>query len=1147
MTTLSAGDIALVSFNADSDDQFQFVVLVDIAAGTQVNFTDNGWQDSGEFRKNEGKITWQSQEAIAAGTVVAINPTLGTTSNGSISKSGSLNISGSGDAIIAYQGEDTNPHLLFALNQDRNGWSNATDSNTTALPTGLIDGESALTLPHQDNLVYVGITSGSKTEILAAITDSTNWSGENKVVQTFSQSRFTLSDSSNPVDPVDPTDPTEPSITLISTIQGEGENGYVPYSGQVVTIEAIVTSFTPDKNGFYLQEEVTDSDGNIHTSEGMFVYFADTNPGISATNIGDTVQVQGTIGDYQGNTQMSYVQQFTVTKDGDIADVPEPIKVQLPLPNAVDLESLENMLVTFSSANDEGSLVVTDTYNLGRYGQLTLTSDELQVQFTEINTPDADGYAAYLKALKNDQIILDDNSGKQNPDSLYGRGGEPLSADNPLRAGDSVESVTGVLDQFIDARAGQHETSYRIQPTEQVNFTGEARPTAELLHNQIGEAEITVASANVLNFFTTCGRDTFQTPMGNTMQGRGADNADEYSRQLDKLVSMLSGLDADVVGLMEIQNNGYGQDSAIAALVDALNAALGAGTYAYISGPFSDGSSLQASAGSDAIMVGMLYKPEAVTPVGDAVVPNVDDYPAFDGGNRVPVAQAFESNQDGEVFTVVVNHFKSKGSVIDADQGDGQGNNPQTRLEAAEDLAAWLATDPTGTGDTDNLLIGDFNGYAKEEALTYLDDHGHDHLTHDYSYSYDGLWGSLDHAFASDSLASQITGVADWSINANESTVLDYNTNFKSDAQQQSYYDSSAYRASDHNPVLIGLNLGDKSPSDPVNPDPTAMIEIKGTVSDDNLVGNELDNLIYGFEGNDRLDGGTGADLLIGGTGNDSYIVDNVDDQVVELKGTDIDAILTYVNYSLKDTHVENIIAIGHEAIKLIGNDEDNIMTGNEADNTLVGADGNDTLNGAGGADKMYGGQGDDIYYVDHAKDSVTELWWSGHDTVMTTVDFDLRTGSIEDATTLGSADISLKGNWSDNVLTGNEGNNVLEGRLGDDTLIGGLGQDTLIGGWGKDTFVFTDVNESSLSAADVIKDFTSGQDKIDLSQIDANSTTTEEDQFFIMLNRDQAFTEAGELKFVDGVLYGNTNNDAIADFAIDLKGPHLAMTDIII
>ncbi|MDO5769762.1 MAG: M10 family metallopeptidase C-terminal domain-containing protein, partial [Psychrobacter sp.] len=475
-------------------------------------------------------------------------------------------------------------------------------------------------------------------------------------------------------------------------------------------------------------------------------------------------------------------------------------------------------------------------------------------------------------------------------------------------------------------------------------------------------------------------------------------------------------------------------------------------------------------------------------------------------------------------------------------------NNPETRLEAAEDLAAWLATDPTGTGDTDNLVIGDFNGYSKEDALMYLEDNGYDKLSHDYSYSYDGLWGSLDHAFVSDSLGPQVTGVADWAINANEAVVLDYNTNYKSDAQQQSYYDSSAYRASDHNPVLIGLNLGSGAPVDPEPNVPNIpAAEIKGTDSDDNLIGNELDNLICGFAGHDSLDGRLGADIMIGGTGDDTYHIDDIGDQVIELKGSDIDTIVTSVDYSLKDTNVENITAVGNERIALTGNDADNIMMGNDADNTLSGGKGNDTLDGGAGVDTLIGGQGDDVYYIDNAADSITELWWSGHDTVNTAVNFDLRMGSIEDAAALGCDDIALKGNWSDNTLIGNSGDNLLMGRLGDDTLIGGLGQDRLEGGWGRDTFVFTDINDSMLTSSDVIADFKSGQDQIDLSQIDANDATVEDDAFDTLLTADQDFSQAGELKLIDGVLYGNTNNDNIADFAIDLKGHHLAMTDIII
>ncbi len=179
----------------------------------------------------------------------------------------------------------------------------------------------------------------------------------------------------------------------------------------------------------------------------------------------------------------------------------------------------------------------------------------------------------------------------------------------------------------------------------------------------------------------------------------------------------------------------------------------------------------------------------------------------------------------GARFTVVVNHLKSKGSdcndVGDPDTGDGQGNCKVTRTQAAKALVDWLATDPTGSGDPDFLIMGDLNSYAQEDPIDAIkagaDDTagtGDDYTnliaqyqgTHAYSYVFDGQAGYLDHALANSSLTPQVTGAADWHINSDEPDVVDYDTSFKG-TTQEALYEPNAYRSSDHDPVVVGLNL----------------------------------------------------------------------------------------------------------------------------------------------------------------------------------------------------------------------------------------------------------------------------------------------------------------------------------------------------
>jgi predicted extracellular nuclease len=281
---------------------------------------------------------------------------------------------------------------------------------------------------------------------------------------------------------------------------------------------------------------------------------------------------------------------------------------------------------------------------------------------------------------------------------------------------------------------------------------------------------------------------------------RGADSMAEFVRQRDKIVNELKGMNADAVGLMEIQNNG---DVAVAYLVSALNQAIGSTTYAYVPKP--------AATGTDAIRVAMIYKPAVLTLVGGAL----SDGDAVN--NRAPIAQTFKVNANGAKFSLIVNHLKSKGScgggVGDTDSGDGQGCWNATRVTQAKRLFNYFI--PTvvqaAGGDTDVLAVGDFNSYGHEDPIAFLTDNG---MVNElerfirpngapYSYVFDGTSGYLDHALASSSLSPQVAGVTEWHNNADEPDAIDYNIG---DTADDPYVDN-AFRASDHDPVIVSLNL----------------------------------------------------------------------------------------------------------------------------------------------------------------------------------------------------------------------------------------------------------------------------------------------------------------------------------------------------
>ena len=576
-------------------------------------------------------------------------------------------------------------------------------------------------------------------------------------------------------------DPIDPIIcaadkTLISTIQGEGNES--PLVDTLVELEGIVTAdFQGDDElkGFFVTSLAADEDTNPLTSEGVFVYFADTD-----VNVGDHVRVQGTVDEYFDSTQISDVVQVAVCATGQSVSA---TKISLPLASQDDLEAFEGMLVTLDQ-----ELVVTNNFGLGRYGEVELATERLY-QGTQVAMPGDAANAVEVENLTK-KILVDDGSTVQNSDpTAYPTPG--LSAENTLRTGDSVNSVTGALAYSF--------STYRIHPTVAPQFIAtNPREDAPELNP---EADLRVASFNVLNYFNGDGQGAgFPT-------SRGADSLEELVRQEAKLVSAISAMQADVVGLMEIENDGFGEFSAIASLVNALNDADSANEYAFVDFNVNQ-------VGTDAITTALIYRANKVEEVGSAAITTAAP---FDFSNRTPIAQSFKSLESQEVFTVAVAHLKSKGgcgsaSGANEDQNDGQACWNEIRTEGASAFADWLDSKPTGVDDEDIILVGDMNAYAMEDPIRKFDEKGYKNVVAEldgntlaYSYSFSGRAGSLDHAVATESLLSKVVAAKDWHINADEPIVLDYNVEFKSEGHQSTLYSESAYRASDHDPVIVDI------------------------------------------------------------------------------------------------------------------------------------------------------------------------------------------------------------------------------------------------------------------------------------------------------------------------------------------------------
>lgn len=597
--------------------------------------------------------------------------------------------------------------------------------------------------------------------------------------------------------------------TLIHDVQGPGAQS--PLAGTKVVIEGVVVGDFQrgdgdafDLSGYFVQEEDDDADADPLTSEGLFVFYS---TGLNV-NVGEQVRVLGTVVEFNGLTELSGVEAVVSCGPGVM---PTATQVTLPVASLGAFEALEGMLVTVPQG-----LLISEYFNYGRFGEVVLAAagdDPVRpFQPTAIMDYDDPDVAAALALHQLSRITLDDGLSSQNPNVVRHPNGDPFTLDDRFRGGDVVTNLTGIVDFSFGI--------YRVQPTQDADFTV-ANPRPET--PDVVDGSVRVAAFNVLNYFDTidlgpdiCG------PAGNE-ECRGADTALEFTRQRDKIINALLAMDAHVVGLIEIEND-LGQ-GALIDLVDGLNAASAPGRYAYVD-TFDGVDPATTLVGPDVIKVALIYQPAAVTPVGGpAVLDSLEFLDPNDTGedrNRAALAQTFDDLNGGR-FTAVVNHFKSKGSSCEVfgDDDPIQGSCNQTRILAAQRLLEWLDTDPTGSGDPDFLLVGDFNSYDREEPIfelrsatdgvfgtaddltDLLREYGGEYA---YTYVFDGLLGYLDYAFSTATLTPQVTGATAWHINADEPSLIDYDMSFKP-AGQDALYAPDPFRSSDHDPVIVGLDL----------------------------------------------------------------------------------------------------------------------------------------------------------------------------------------------------------------------------------------------------------------------------------------------------------------------------------------------------
>jgi len=565
----------------------------------------------------------------------------------------------------------------------------------------------------------------------------------------------------------------------IPQIQGAAPKS--AYANTVQTTEGVVTAKVG--SGFFIQD--ARGDDNPATSDALFVFGAG-----AGVAVGDLVRVTGTVTEYTPTGATRSYTELTNATASRVGPGTAITPTNVTLPDA-DLARFEGMLVRFATP-----LTVNGNAYLGERGELTLSAGRREIP-TNRYTPGSPEARAMAADNAANIVVLDDGIFVAPTTIPY------LFADGTVRTGDTVSDLTGVLDFGAIGGGG---AAFKLQPTVAPRFS---RTNERLPAPVVAAGNVRVASANVLNFFTTFtngedawGRTGQGCKIGNTTTRsncRGADNLPEFLRQRDKIVSSLVAVNADVVGLMEIQNN---DDIAVTYLVDQLNGAMGPGTYAVVPKP--------AATGTDAIRVAMIYKPNSVKLVGAAL---------SDGNginNRAPIAQTFKAANGGK-FSLVVNHLKSKGGCGgstggDVDSGDGQGCWNASRVEQVERLRdVFLPQVIAAASDADVLIVGDMNAYGKEDPIRTLNAAGYVNEIErfvradgiPYSYVFGGESGYLDHALASTSLSPQVAGVTEWHNNSDEPEAIDYNI----EASGQDPYQANPYRASDHDPVVVSLSL----------------------------------------------------------------------------------------------------------------------------------------------------------------------------------------------------------------------------------------------------------------------------------------------------------------------------------------------------
>ncbi|MDQ0770601.1 5'-nucleotidase [Pseudarthrobacter defluvii] len=718
------------------------------------------------------------------------------------------------------------PDLVTTLNPSGTSGTIVLAKQPTAV--GLPTGSVVETAGVADLLGY-GASNTFETQAAAAPAGNTDVKSLNRAAGADSNSNaadFTLLGAITPTpaggtapapDPT-PSPSPDPVSRTIAEIQGTGTES--PLAGATVTTKGKVTAAFPTGglNGYYLQTPGTGGDltaTNHAASDGIFVYSAAT---VGSVQAGDYVQVTGSVAEYYGMTQLNVAAASGLTKLNDAAPEVKPTIFTLPATETFR-ESLEGMLLA-----PQGPMTVSDNYSLNQYGEIGLAGGTTPlVQPTAVAPFGSAEYTAVVADNAARGIKLDDGSSTNFlKDAATKAEVLPyLTTTDPVRVGSPVDFTTNVV-------LGYANNSWKLQPLTHLTEANKAtvQPAAFGATRTDAPAavggNVKIASFNVLNYFPTTGDmlsgcTFYEDRAGNpiTVRGgcdaRGAANAENFKRQQDKIVSAIAKSGADVVTLMEVENSaqfGKDRDDALAKLVEALNVPT-PGIWDYVRTP----ANAPPLADEDMIRTAFIYQKAVAEPVGESIIHN--DTVAF-ASARKPLAQVFKpvGGGAGTEFIAIANHFKSKGSAATPDDTDkGQGASNLARTAQAKSLLDFANSLQASKGTDKVFLIGDFNSYGKEDPINVLTGAGY--VNQDdkarnpdgsakHSYLFGGLVGSLDHILASPAANGVVTGADIWNINSVESVALEYS---RYNSNVTNYYAPDQFRASDHDPVVVGLDL----------------------------------------------------------------------------------------------------------------------------------------------------------------------------------------------------------------------------------------------------------------------------------------------------------------------------------------------------